>query len=108
MDLHLLKYHLQADGVAGAVERIILQHAQVVELFKRITDEDCELLWMTAGVGRPENLIVQNLLVPPVPIRPSVPMENGGGSTEVCARALVICMCTFARKFLTMRCRVKR
>eukprot|EP00611_Tribonema_gayanum_P007281 TRINITY_DN1663_c0_g2_i1.p1 TRINITY_DN1663_c0_g2~~TRINITY_DN1663_c0_g2_i1.p1 ORF type:complete len:1415 (-),score=378.85 TRINITY_DN1663_c0_g2_i1:1397-5641(-) len=54
----------------------------VLDLFKRITDEDCELLWMTAGVGRPENLIVQNLLVPPVPIRPSVPMDSGGGSTE--------------------------
>jgi DNA-directed RNA polymerase III subunit RPC1 len=58
---------------------------QVLDLFRRISDEDCELLWMNANVGRPENLIIQNLLVPPVPIRPSVAMDIGGGSTEVCA-----------------------
>jgi DNA-directed RNA polymerase beta' subunit len=57
---------------------------QVLDLFRRISDEDCELLWMNANVGRPENLIIQNLLVPPVPIRPSVAMDIGGGSTEVC------------------------
>ena len=33
-------------------------------------------------IGRPENLILQNLLVPPVPIRPSVAMDVGGGSNE--------------------------
>lgn len=37
---------------------------------------------MDASVGRPENLLIKNLLVPPVPIRPSVAMDVGGGSTE--------------------------
>ncbi|CAM9584599.1 unnamed protein product [Chrysoparadoxa australica] len=54
----------------------------VMNLFKRITDEDCELLWMNAKIGRPESLLISNLLVPPVPIRPSVAMDVGGGSTE--------------------------
>lgn len=59
-----------------------LSPLKVFDLFRRITDEDCELLWMNASVGRPENLLIQNLLVPPVSIRPSVAMDVGGGSTE--------------------------
>ena len=33
-------------------------------------------------VGRPENLILTHVLVPPVCIRPSVQMDGGGGSNE--------------------------
>jgi DNA-directed RNA polymerase III subunit RPC1 len=56
---------------------------RVLELFQHIPDEDCEVLWIDPVVGgRPENLILQNLLVPPVPIRPSVAMDVGGGSNE--------------------------
>jgi len=55
---------------------------RVLELFKRITDEDCDVLWLDPLIGRPENLILQSLLVPPVPIRPSVAMDVGGGSNE--------------------------
>ncbi|CAM9833807.1 unnamed protein product [Pylaiella littoralis] len=59
-----------------------LSALRVLHLFQRMTDEDAELLWMDARVGRPENLIIENLLVPPVPIRPSVAMDLGGGSNE--------------------------
>jgi DNA-directed RNA polymerase III subunit RPC1 len=55
---------------------------RVLELFQHIPNDDCELLWIDPVVGRPENLILQNLLVPPVPIRPSVAMDVGGGSNE--------------------------
>jgi DNA-directed RNA polymerase III subunit RPC1 len=55
---------------------------RVLELFLHITDDDCEVLWVDPLIGRPENLILQNLLVPPVPIRPSVAMDVGGGSNE--------------------------
>lgn len=55
---------------------------RVLDLFLRITDDDCEVLWIDPLIGRPENLILQNLLVPPVPIRPSVAMDVGGGSNE--------------------------
>ena len=54
----------------------------VLELFKKITDDDCGMLWLDPLIGRPENLLLQNLLVPPVPIRPSVAMDVGGGSNE--------------------------
>ncbi|CAB9505110.1 DNA-directed RNA polymerase subunit beta' (Fragment) [Seminavis robusta] len=55
---------------------------RVLELFSAITDDDCEVMWIDPLIGRPENLVLQNLLVPPVPIRPSVAMDVGGGSNE--------------------------
>ena len=55
---------------------------RALNLFKNIPDDDCEVLWLEPLIGRPENLILQNLLVPPVPIRPSVAMDVGGGSNE--------------------------
>ncbi len=55
---------------------------RVLELFRAMTDEDCEVLWVTPWIGRPENLILEHILVPPVPIRPSVAMDVGGGSNE--------------------------
>ncbi|CAN0053063.1 unnamed protein product, partial [Heterosigma akashiwo] len=48
----------------------------------RIPDEDAELLWMSPLHSRPERLILEHLLVPPVPIRPSVAMDVGAGSNE--------------------------
>lgn len=55
---------------------------RVLELFRAMTDEDCEVLWVSPWIGRPENLIMEHMLVPPVPIRPSVAMDVGGGSNE--------------------------
>mmetsp|Transcript_12160 Transcript_12160/g.26843 ORF Transcript_12160/g.26843 Transcript_12160/m.26843 type:complete len:1179 (-) Transcript_12160:120-3656(-) len=55
---------------------------RVLNIFKNIPDDDCEVLWLEPLIGRPESLILQNLLVPPVPIRPSVAMDSGGGSNE--------------------------
>ena len=56
---------------------------RTLELLQLISDEDAELLWMDNYNGPPENLIVRSVIVPPVPIRPSVPVETGGaGSNE--------------------------
>jgi DNA-directed RNA polymerase III subunit RPC1 len=55
---------------------------RVRELFMAISDEDCELLWCNPDVGRPECLLLQTVLVPPVAIRPSVTMDAGAGSNE--------------------------
>ncbi|EFA78358.1 RNA polymerase III [Heterostelium album PN500] len=53
-----------------------------LNLFKRITSQDTELLDMNPELGRPERLILTHILVPPVCIRPSVPMDGGSGSNE--------------------------
>lgn len=52
------------------------------ELFQNMPDDDVTLLWMGEEHSRPENLIVHSIPVPPVPIRPSVAMDIGGGSNE--------------------------
>ncbi|CAK5263000.1 unnamed protein product [Mycena citricolor] len=57
-----------------------LNPLKVLDLFKRISDEDCELLGLRPAFGRPEQFLWQYLSVPPVCIRPSVAQD--GASTE--------------------------
>ncbi|KAK1587161.1 hypothetical protein Q3G72_010241 [Acer saccharum] len=52
---------------------------KVLYLFKRMTDEDCEILYLS---DRPMKLIITNLAVPPIAIRPSVVMDDGLMSNE--------------------------
>lgn len=57
----------------------LLDPLKVLELFRRVSDSDLAILDLG---GRPENLLMTSLAVPPVCIRPSVEMEGGGGSNE--------------------------
>ena len=50
----------------------ILNPLEVLDLFKRITDEDIPLLLMNANAGRPCDMILTRISVPPRCIRPSV------------------------------------
>jgi DNA-directed RNA polymerase III subunit RPC1 len=70
--------------VSNAKQRAFeeLSPVRVMELFKAIPDSDLDLLWMDRALGRPETMLTTHILVPPVAIRPSVPMEAGGGSNE--------------------------
>ena len=56
-----------------------LSPLRVQGLFRAIPDEDCELLDLA---GRPEDLLMTHIPVPPVCIRPSVEMDGGAGSNE--------------------------
>eukprot|EP00981_Chlorochromonas_danica_P010917 scaffold3535_cov162-Ochromonas_danica.AAC.3 len=60
----------------------LLNPLKAYELLKKIIDEDMMLLWMDGQYGLPESLVMWAVPVPPVPIRPSVPQDTGGGSTE--------------------------
>jgi DNA-directed RNA polymerase III subunit RPC1 len=53
-----------------------------LELFRKITDADCELLNLNIKTGRPEHMIVTSLSVPPVCLRPSVPMGASGTNED--------------------------
>jgi DNA-directed RNA polymerase III subunit RPC1 len=68
------------NSIAHVMEDLLPTRA--LTLLQNVTDEDCEVMWINPLIGRPENLILQNILVPPVPIRPSVAMDSGGGSNE--------------------------
>eukprot|EP01138_Halocafeteria_seosinensis_P010093 gb/GECG01010307.1/.p1 GENE.gb/GECG01010307.1/~~gb/GECG01010307.1/.p1 ORF type:complete len:1523 (+),score=185.46 gb/GECG01010307.1/:1-4569(+) len=66
--------------VKKLAETITPLHA--LELFQNIPDEDLNLIWISSETGRPENMILTKVLVPPVCIRPSVAMDSGAGSNE--------------------------
>ncbi|XP_023733078.1 DNA-directed RNA polymerase III subunit 1 isoform X2 [Lactuca sativa] len=52
---------------------------KALKLFKKMLDEDCELLYLA---DRPEKLIISIIPVPPICIRPSVPVAGGAMSNE--------------------------
>lgn len=52
---------------------------KVLSLFKKMSDEDCELLYLG---DRPEKLIFSSISVPPVAIRPSVFQDGRAQSNE--------------------------
>ncbi|GAB2275314.1 hypothetical protein Dimus_010075 [Dionaea muscipula] len=56
----------------------ILTPVKVLSLFKKMEDQDCELLYLH---GRPEKLLITNVPVPPISLRPSV-FVDGGMSNE--------------------------
>ncbi|XP_061721966.1 DNA-directed RNA polymerase III subunit RPC1 [Cydia pomonella] len=61
---------------------IELSPLQVLNLFRRIPDEDIPLLGMNAKISRPEDLILTRLPVPPLCIRPSVVSDIKAGTNE--------------------------
>jgi len=60
----------------------VINPMRAYELMTRIPEEELDLLWMNGEFAKPDTLIMWAVPVPPVPIRPSVPQETGGGSTE--------------------------
>jgi DNA-directed RNA polymerase II subunit RPB1 len=60
---------------------------QVLNVLKRISDEDCLLLGLNPKYARPDWMILQVLPIPPPPVRPSVMMDTSSRS-EVSQNAL--------------------
>lgn len=52
----------------------VFNPARVLDLFKEMTDEDCQLLYLA---DRPEKFIITNIAIPPIAIRPSVIVDRG-------------------------------
>jgi DNA-directed RNA polymerase III subunit RPC1 len=73
-----------ANHLAKAAED--LNPLKVLELFKRISAEDCELLALHPEVGRPEDYLWQYISVPPPAIRPSVASEAGNNEDDLTAK----------------------
>ena len=64
---------------------------RVLNLFKKISPEDCELLAMIPEDARPEMLIWEYMPVPPVALRPSVMQEGGATEDDVTNKIGDIC-----------------
>ncbi|KAF4574454.1 hypothetical protein EYR40_005821 [Pleurotus pulmonarius] len=56
---------------------------KVLDLFRRISDEDCELLGLRPEFGRPEEFLWQYISVPPVCIRPSVAQDGASNEDDL-------------------------
>ncbi|TYJ54876.1 hypothetical protein B9479_004468 [Cryptococcus floricola] len=63
-----------------------LNPLKVLNLFERVTAEDCELLSLHPEVGRPEDYLWQYISVPPPCIRPSVASEAGNNEDDLTAK----------------------
>ena len=59
----------------------VLNPVRAYDILMKITEEDASLLWMNSKYGRADSLVMWAVPVTPVPIRPSVPVEVGGGGT---------------------------
>ncbi|CAE6465940.1 unnamed protein product [Rhizoctonia solani] len=60
-----------------------LNPLKVLDLFKRISAEDCELLGLNPVHGRPEQYLWQYISVPPVCIRPSVQQDGASNEDDI-------------------------
>ncbi len=52
----------------------------MLNVLKRISDEDCLLLGLNPKFARPDWMILQVLPIPPPPVRPSVMMDTSSRS----------------------------
>lgn len=60
----------------------VLNPLEVLDLFKRIPDEDIPLLLMNGEAAKPEDMILTRVSVPPLCIRPSVISDLKSGTNE--------------------------
>ncbi|RLM69983.1 DNA-directed RNA polymerase II subunit 1 [Panicum miliaceum] len=60
----------------------ILSAERVLQVLKRISDEDCLLLGLNPKFARPDWMILQVLPIPPPPVRPSVMMGTSSRSED--------------------------
>jgi len=55
-------------------KKIVLSAERVLEIFKRVSDEECVAMGFDAKFARPDWMIVTVLPVPPLCVRPAVVM----------------------------------
>ena len=65
-------------------KKIVVTAERVLEIFKNISDKDCELLGMDPNFACPEWMITTVFSVPPLSVRPAV-------ITKGCAKQQVLC-----------------
>ena len=67
---------------ADIKNRHLITAEHCYQIFKRITDNDCELLGFSSKYSRPEWMICTVLPVPPPSVRPSVRQDNNQRSED--------------------------
>lgn len=73
----------QMGTLMGRVQLEELTPLKVFNLFKNISDEDCELMGLHPENGRPELFLWTSIPVPPVCIRPSVAQDGASNEDDL-------------------------
>lgn len=68
-------------------KKIVLSAERVLEIFKRISDEECTAIGLDPKFARPDWMIVTVLPVPPLCVRPAVVMF-GSARNQVSEKVL--------------------
>ncbi|XP_012859703.2 DNA-directed RNA polymerase III subunit RPC1 [Echinops telfairi] len=76
-----IEHNKEVESLLGRAQEN-LNPLVVLNLFKRIPAEDVPLLLMNPEAGKPSDLILTRLLVPPLCIRPSVVSDLKSGTNE--------------------------
>lgn len=63
-----------------------LNPLKILNLFRRVSASDCELLGMDPEEGRPEMMVWEYFPVPPVCLRPSVPQDAGTTEDDITSK----------------------
>ncbi|OMO91373.1 RNA polymerase, alpha subunit [Corchorus olitorius] len=71
--------HTKECKASFSIATYVLNPVTVLSLFRRMTDVDCELLYLS---DRPEKLIITNVAVPPIAIRPSVIVDGSSNEND--------------------------
>ncbi|CAO2831975.1 unnamed protein product [Amaranthus hypochondriacus] len=69
----------KSDEESGGSTLSFINPHDALLLFKQMLDQDCELLYLN---DRPEKLVITNMCVPPMSLRPSVFVDGGIQSNE--------------------------
>ncbi|PVG00564.1 putative RPO31-DNA-directed RNA polymerase III, 160 kd subunit [Serendipita vermifera] len=78
-----IKFQPDIDRILGTKGTEELNPLKVLELFKKMTAEDCELVGMKPFHSRPEHYLWQYIAVPPVAIRPSVSQDGASNEDDL-------------------------
>jgi DNA-directed RNA polymerase III subunit RPC1 len=93
----VVEYNREIESAVSNGLAHIFNPLEVLHLLERIPEEDIPLLVMNASCGRPKDLILTRIPVPPLCIRPSVVSDLKSG-TYVCTspfqfNILIILLC---------------
>ena len=81
MEVEYCAQHASEGGLAGDRKQY-LSGSQVMDIFRKIRDEDVKALGLDITWARPEWLLVSVVPVPPLHVRPSIQMGGGTGTSE--------------------------
>lgn len=73
----IMEFKDDKDKDDSSIDKVVLLAEDVLNIFKRISDEDAAILGFTKQSIRPEALICQVFPVPPPSVRPSVRNDTG-------------------------------